>query len=127
MLERVPLGALAVTTGAAADPPIASGIIFCLRSLGERPPQRTDGGYPLFPHYLVHVGDDGAVLLGHSQVKQALDVLKRLCLECSEPNTGEWARFDRMTKDGRDMTKAQGSSRQGRCLHRRKGGGTSRR
>ena len=107
VLERVPLGALAVTTGASEEPPIAPGIIFFLRALGDRPPHGTDGGYPLFPHYLVHVGDDAAVLLGHSQVKQALDVLKRLCLERSDPDTGAWARFDRMTRDGRDMTKAQ--------------------
>ena len=107
VLERVPLGALAVTTGASEEPPIAPGIIFCLRALVERPPHGTDGGYPLFPHYLVHVGDDAAVLLGHSQVKQALDVLKRLCLERSEPDTGAGARYNRMTRDGRDMTKAQ--------------------
>ena len=107
VLERVPLGALAVTTGASEEPPIASGIIFCLRAFGERPPHGTDGGYPLFPHYLVHVGDDAAVLLGHSQVRQALDVLKRLCLERSDPDTGAGARFNRMTRDGRDMAKAQ--------------------
>ena len=47
------------------------------------------------------------VLLGHSQVKQTLDVLKRLCLERSETDTGAEARFNRMTRDGRDMAKAQ--------------------
>ena len=60
-------------------------------------------GYPLAPHYLVHVGDDGAVLLPFTQAKQILDRLKRLCIGRDLPDAGACARFDKATKDGEDM------------------------
>ena len=60
-LDGMPLGAYAVTTSIDAD--IASGIIFCLRAEGAVAAKGQGSDYPLAPHYLVHVGNDGAVLL----------------------------------------------------------------
>ena len=45
-------------------------------------------GYPLAPHYVVHVGDDGTVLLPFSQAKQALDRLERLTIGRDMPDAG---------------------------------------
>jgi hypothetical protein len=45
------------------------GIIFCLRAEGEAARPAADAGYPLAPHYLVHVGDNGTVLLPYTQAK----------------------------------------------------------
>ena len=59
---------------------IPPGVIFCLRAVGEAALKAIEPGYPLAPHYLVHVGDDGAVLLPFTQAKQVLDRLKRLCI-----------------------------------------------
>jgi hypothetical protein len=103
--EGLPFGTCAVTT--ASDAEIAPGIIFCLRAETALGKQETDGGYPLAPHYLVHVGDDGTVLLTYIQAKQILDRLKRLCVGRELPDAGACARFDRTTRQGEDMRHAQ--------------------
>jgi SNF2 family DNA or RNA helicase len=105
VLESLPLGACAVTTSSEIE--IAPGIIFCLRAEGDVIKPTADGGYPLAPHYLVHVGDDGTVLLAFTQAKQVLDRLKRLSLGRELPDDGACARFDRVTKQGEDMRHAQ--------------------
>lgn len=107
-LESLPFGTFAVTTaqntGESAIPP---GAIFCLRAVGEAALKAIEPGYPLAPHYVVHVGDDGAVLLPFTQAKQVLDRLKRLCIGCDLPDAGACDRFDKMTKNGKDMSAAQ--------------------
>jgi superfamily II DNA or RNA helicase len=105
-LEAQPLGTFAVTTTVETE--IPPGIVFCLRAEGCEAARIPEGGYPLAPHYLVHVGDDGAVLLPYLHAKQILDRLKRLCLGRDLPDAGACARFDKATKDGEDMRHAQG-------------------
>ncbi|MBX9401008.1 DEAD/DEAH box helicase family protein [Lysobacter sp. BMK333-48F3] len=104
-LESLPLGTMAVTTSNDAD--IPAGIVFCLRAEGASAAKAIDPGYPLAPHYLVHVGDDGAMLLPHTQAKRILDRLKRLALGRDLPDAAACARFDRQTRDGEDMKAAQ--------------------
>ena len=80
-LEGFPFGTLAVTvTQDNGDVAIPPGVIFCLRAVGEDALKTIEPNYPLAPHYVVHVGDDGAILLPFTQAKQALDRLKRLCI-----------------------------------------------
>jgi hypothetical protein len=105
VLESLPLGTCAVTTTTEAE--IAPGIIFCLRAEGDAATRSAEAGYPLGAQYLVHVGDDGTVLLPYTQAKQILDRLKRLCLGRDLPNMGACARFDKTTKQGEDMRAAQ--------------------
>ena len=105
VLENLPLGACAVTTTTEAE--IRPGIIFCLRAEGDAAKRRVEDGYPLAPHYLVHVGDDGVVVLPYTQAKQIFDRLKRLCLGRDLPDAGACARFDETTKQGEDMRSAQ--------------------
>lgn len=104
-LDSMPMGAYAVTTSIDAD--IEPGIIFCLRAEGPsgRPADASD--YPLAPIYLVHVDDDGAVLLPYTQAKRILDRLKRLALGRDLPDDGACARFDKQTRQGEDMRNAQ--------------------
>lgn len=104
-LDSLPLGTMAVTT--ARDEDIPPGIIFCLRAEGAAAEKVADPGYPLAPHYLVHVGEDGATLLPHTQVKRILDRLKRLAHGRDLPDASACARFDRQTRDGQDMRTAQ--------------------
>ena len=104
-LDNQPLGAYAVTTSIDAD--IPPGIIFCLRAEGPAAHKAKGSDYPLAPHYLVHVGDDGAVLLPYTQAKRILDRLKRLALGRDLPDAGACARFDKATKHGEDMRQAQ--------------------
>ncbi|MCM8612809.1 helicase-related protein [Accumulibacter sp.] len=105
VLESLPLGTGAVTT--TADIEIAPGIIFCLRAEGEAARRSVEAGYPLGAQYLVHVGDDGVVLLPYTQAKQILDRLKRLCLGRELPDAGACARSDKATRQGEDMRAAQ--------------------
>ncbi|HJT34955.1 MAG TPA: helicase-related protein [Pirellulales bacterium] len=107
VLDRLPWGTHAVATRAADDLDIAPGVIFCLRAAGDAAKQPFEPGYPLAPHYLVHVGDDGATQLAFTQAKQILDRLRRLCVGRDLPDAGAVARFDRLTHGGADMTATQ--------------------
>ncbi|MGO3869707.1 MAG: helicase-related protein [Alcaligenes sp.] len=104
-LDTQPLGAFAVTTTLDAD--IPPGVIFCLQACGPTAQSAASSDYPLAPHYLVHVGDDGHVLLPYPQAKRILDRLKRLALGRELPDDSACARFDKLTKGGEDMRHAQ--------------------
>jgi hypothetical protein len=104
-LDASLLGAFAVTTATDAETP--PGVIFCLRAEGAAAERAFEPGYPLAPHYLVHVGDDGDVLLPFPQAKRILDRLKRMCVGRDMPDAEACARFDKTTKDGEQMGQAQ--------------------
>ena len=104
-LDTQPLGAYAVTTTLDAD--IPPGVIFCLQACGPTVKAAASSDYPLAPHYLVHVGDDGTVLLPYPQAKRILDRLKRLALGRERPDDSACARFDKASKGGEDMRHAQ--------------------
>jgi len=107
-LEGLPLGTFAVTTTqTVGEAVISPGVIFCLRAVGEAALKTVEPGYPLAPHYVVHVGDDGTVLLPFTQVKQGLDRLKRLSIGRDLHDAGACDRFDKATKNGKDMNAAQ--------------------
>jgi hypothetical protein len=108
IVSRLPFGTFAVTTAqGSGESAIPEGAIFCLRAVGDDALKAIEPGYPLAPHYVVHVGADGAVLLPFTQTKQALDRLKRLCIGRDLPDAGACASFDKTTKDGKDMSAAQ--------------------
>lgn len=107
-LAALPLGACAVLPSLDAD--ISPGVILCLRAeggAGGKMQGAVEAGYPLAPHYLVHCGDDGAVLLPYTQAKTVLDRLKRLCVGRDLADAGACARFERATRHGEDMRHAQ--------------------
>ena len=99
--EAFPLGVHAVTTTSGAE--IPPGIVFCLRAEGEAATRIYETGYPLAPHYLVHISDDGSVLLRHAQARQILERLRHLCARREGPDLSAYARFDRATRQGREM------------------------
>jgi hypothetical protein len=105
VLEGLPLGAYAVVTS--PGPEIKPGVVFCLRAEGDGAGAGVEPGYPLAPHFLVQVGEDGAVSLPYLQVKQILDLLKRACLGCALPDAVACGEFDRQTRGGEDMRRVQ--------------------
>jgi len=105
-LPAMPLGVFAVTT-TRDNGSISPGIVFCLRAESEVAKKAAETGYPLAPHFLVHVGNDGIVLLSYTQAKQVLDELKKLCIGKDVPDAVACARFDATTRDGKDMTHTQ--------------------
>jgi SNF2 family DNA or RNA helicase len=107
-LDGLLFGTYAVTsTQTVGEATIPPGVIFCLRAMGESALKATEPGYPLVPYYLVHVSDDGAVLLPFTQVVQVLDRMKRLSIGRDLPDAEASARFDKTTRNGRDMEKVQ--------------------
>lgn len=106
-LEALPFGTFAVTTASGADSVIPPGVVFCLRAVGEAAIKGIEPGYPLSPHYLVHVGDDGAVHLTYTEAKHVLDRLKKLCIDAEEIDEEACKAFDTSTRDGENMTVIQ--------------------
>ena len=106
-LETLPFGTFAVTTASGAESVIPPGVVFCLRAVGEAALKAIEPGYPLSPHYLVHVDDDGVVQLTYTQAKHVLDRLKKLCIDADEVNTQACGAFDRTTRDGENMAVIQ--------------------
>ncbi len=104
-LQSLPLGCFAVVTSQDAD--IAPGILFCLRAEGATAQKGIDPSYPLAPHYLVHVGQDGEVVLPYTQAKRMLDWLKRLSLGRDLPDAQACKAWDKTTRHGEDMRHAQ--------------------
>lgn len=94
-VDRLPSGIHAVVAG---DEP---GVIFVLRNVN--PGVNIQGRNHLHPFYLVYVKDDGEVLHGHLDPKDALDAMRLLCRGKSEPDVALCKAFNRETKNGRDM------------------------
>ncbi|WP_367885527.1 helicase-related protein [Pseudogemmatithrix spongiicola] len=105
VLETLPLGTMAAVV--TADDAIPPGVVYCIRAEGEAAARSFEPGYPLAPHYLVHVGDDGTVLLPFTQAKQILDRLKRMCVGRDLPDAAACASFDVATKRGEDMNRVR--------------------
>lgn len=100
-LEHYPLGARAAATATPDD--LEPGIVFCLRAESEAALRAAPHGYPLLPYFLVHVGANGTVVLGHTEAKRTLDQLKRLCVGRELVDIAAWERFERATRGGEDM------------------------
>ena len=103
-LDALPPGTYAVTeTDPSDETPTPPGVIFCLRAVGPAAQSVAESGYPLAPHYVVHAGMDGEVLLPYTQAKQVLDRLKKLSIGHDQPDPAIYERFDKATRAGRDM------------------------
>jgi SNF2 family DNA or RNA helicase len=101
LVSEEPLGTFAVVR--TRDLGIPPGALYCLRAETETAHQGLEADYPLTPHFLVHVGEDGTVVLPHPQAKRLLDQLKRLCAGRDLPDAEASAWFRKRTHEGRDM------------------------
>lgn len=107
-LEALPLGTYAVVSPpedefGSAENVISPGVIFCLRAVGEAAERLAEPGYPLKPHFVVHVSDEGEALLPYTRAKQVLDRLKKVSVGRDLPDAQACGRFDKSTRFGRDM------------------------
>jgi len=100
-LDSMPLTAHAAVW---ASPEVPAGAIFCLRAETPATLAVLPVADPLRPHALVHVGDDGALLLAPTQAKRILDRTKWLADRGAAPDEGAWDRLEKLTRDGRDMS-----------------------
>ncbi|MBF0181445.1 MAG: helicase [Magnetococcales bacterium] len=102
VLEKRHPGLFAVTV-VRENGEIPPGVIFCLRAADAVARGSAGADYPLAPHYLVHVGEEGVVHLPFTRAKQVLDRLRKVCQGRDLPDAGACDRFDRATREGREM------------------------
>jgi hypothetical protein len=110
-LDKIPLGTFAVTTSTGTgDDAIPPGAIFHLRAVdlenknNAQTKQEAKPDYLLDPHYLVHVGLDGAVLIPFTRAKPLLDRLKKHCRGRDFPEENACSQFNALTRDGENMS-----------------------
>ena len=79
------------------------GAIFALRN--RNPGVNINQHNQLHPYYLVYIGDDGQVIIDHTQVKSLLDLARTSCKGLEVPIGPLCQDFNIKTRDGRDMQK----------------------
>ncbi len=99
-LDGLPTGMHGV---ALADPErgLVPGVIFALRNRHKS--VNLNQLNRLHPYYLVYVGNDGEIIVNHSEVKRLLDLVRSACKGCNEPLPEAYQPFNLKTHDGRDM------------------------
>lgn len=99
-LAGLPLGVCAVTE--AQPDGLRPGVLFTLRAeAGAREPK--DSGYPLAPHYVIHVANDGTVTWPYTQLKLCLEALRRSAATKKAVEVAAWDAHDAVTQAGKDM------------------------
>lgn len=99
-LEMLPNGLHAILP---ANPEIdlVPGVIFALRNrnAGVNINQQNR----LHPYYLIYIGNNGEVIIDHTQVKGLLDIVRSGCKGLNTPVYDACSRFNAETDDGRKM------------------------
>jgi len=99
-LANMPSGMHAVLP---ADPErgLLPGVIFVLRNRNHG--ININQQNRLHPYYLVYMGQDGEVLINHTEVKPLLDKVRAASKGRSQPIQAACSIFNQATQDGRDM------------------------
>lgn len=100
-LASVPNGMHAVVSANSALG-LTAGVIFTLRNLNHG--IHVSQSNRLHPYYLVYIGRDGEIINNHSEVKRLLDLARSACKGQQQPIHDACAKFNEITKDGRDMS-----------------------
>ena len=77
------------------------GVIFALKNIHES--VNVNQQNRLHPYYLVYVGQDGEVVVDHTEVKRLLDLIRSSCKGQAEPIQAVCRLFNERTQDGRKM------------------------
>ena len=99
-IDKTPFGLHAVAP-ASAD--VQPGVIFVLKNRSNS--VNIDHQNRLHPFYMVYIDEDGNVLYDHLQPKELLDRMRYLCKGKDKPIGELCRRFNKETRDGRDMKK----------------------
>jgi hypothetical protein len=96
-IDHTPFGIHAVVKG---EKP---GVIFVLKNVNDHINIKNQNH--LHPFYLVYIGMNGTVITDHLQPKDTLDVMRHLARGKTEPDKNLCHRFNKDTKNGKDMKK----------------------
>ena len=97
-LAAKPKGLHAVVPASEENP---EGVIFVLRNVNDG--VNIDHKNRIHPFYMVYIRADGEVVCDYLNPKKLLDAVRLLCRGKSEPIAELCRKFNRETKDGRDM------------------------
>ena len=96
-IDYTPFGIHAVVKG---EKP---GVIFVMKNVNTH--INIQNQNRLHPFYMVYIGKNGEVITNHLQPKDTLDMMRHLARGKTEPNKKFCDRFNRVTKDGKNMGK----------------------
>ena len=99
-LDKIPTGMHSVVY---ADPSrgIDKGVIYVLKNINSD--VNINNMNQLHPFYLVYIKDNGEILSNHLNVKNTLDILRKLSKNNTEPVNGAYRLFNNKTNDGKNM------------------------
>ena len=103
--DRAKLAGLPLTVHSVvmASDAVPTGAIFALRAETPSALACLAAGDPLRPYALVHVAPDGSIVTPATSPKRTLDRLKLLAGVGTTPDAPAWDRFDKATRNGRNM------------------------
>lgn len=99
-IENAPMGMNAVVKSTEREP---AGVIFVLKNL--RNEININSKNRLHPFYMVYVDEEGYTVIGHLSPKKLLDTFRYLCKGKEEIDKELYKKYNKDTKDGRDMKK----------------------
>ena len=99
-LDKLPNGMHAVVP-ANQSVGLMPGVIFALKNIHDS--VNVNQQNRLHPYYLVYVGNDGEIVVDHTQVKRLLDLIRSSCKGRSDPVPDVCRLFNERTEDGRKM------------------------
>ena len=97
-LDKKPKGLHAVVPASKEYP---EGAIFVLRNINNS--VNIDNQNRIHPFYMVYIGADGDIVCDYLNPKKLLDTIRLLCRNQKEPILSLCSRFNKETKDGRNM------------------------
>lgn len=98
-IDKTPYGLHAVAKATDETP---AGVIYVLKNRSNS--INKDNQNRLHPFYMVYISDDGEVICDHLSPKQMLDTIRYLCKGKTEAIPELCRRFNKETKDGRNMS-----------------------
>ena len=99
-VKKLPPGLHAVVP-AQPELGLKPGVIFLLKNIHDS--VNINQQNRLHPHYLIYMGEDGQVLVDHTEVKRLLDLIRACCKGRAEPIRDVCRVFNERTDDGRNM------------------------
>ena len=97
-IDKTPFGLHAVAAATEDTPP---GVIFVLKNRVNS--VNINNQNRLHPFYMVYISNDGEVICDHLSPKDMLDRMRYLCKGKTEPIAELYRKFNKETRDGKDM------------------------
>jgi len=94
-IKKVPKGIYSVADGE------KNGVLFCFKHSNSKLKPNSDSS--LYPYYLIYIGNDGEIIYGNLQAREALKEFRKLCAGKNAVDTLRNAAFLRRTNNTKNM------------------------